>query len=279
MYLRKMIITLGLLASLSLSVLAEEDKDVSFVVLGKTPAYSQDSAGKISHKKHYLFGEIFLKSGGSLKAATLTTPEGAKYDVMDFTDAGHVWKIKRQDFRDQAEMDAAFPDGEYVFSIETGTGQTYRENISLMFREGHEGYTKPITIYFYQVGKLVSQDHIDPDKDLVVRWSPFTKGRQDPNGIADDLIFAMSFDCHGKSFARSTLPFVETPALIYSDRAFRIPADRLQAGATYKIIVEHAELVETKLGQGDIKFFATFPSVTDTLFRTTGESTVSCPAD
>ena len=250
--------------------------DVSFIVLGKTPAYTQDVLGIIHHKKHYAFGEIFLNDKGKLKKATLKTPEGSRLDYMPFSYDGRVWKIERQDFKNQQAMDAAFPDGEYLFDITTANGEQYLQKVNLRFREEAPGYTQPISIYFYQNEKRVDQNEIDPNKNLIVRWSEFSKGRHDPNGIADDLIFAMSFDCFGKSFARSALPFIETPALTYADKQFRIPADRLSPGHPYKIVVEHAELVETQIGQGGLKSLATFPSVTTAMFTTTGAKNLNC---
>ena len=258
-------------------LIADDDKDISFFVLGKTPAYQQDSGGTLSYEKHYLFAEIFLKDGGGLKSGKLIPPEGGKYKSMDFQHAGHVWKVERQDFGSLEEMDSAFPDGDYEFIFETVAGHNYRETVTLRFPGDVREFTREISIYFYQGGHLVDQEAIDPEQDLLIAWSPFSKGHQDLRGISDDLIFAISSDCHDQPFARSALPFVAIPALSYSDSQFRIPADRLQTGSRYDLVVEHAEMVDTKRTDGGIIGLATYPTVTKTGFRTIGPVNTDCP--
>lgn len=267
----------GLMTLLSQVVDAAGDKDVSFFVVGKTPAYHQSAHGTLSHEKHYLFAEIFLKDGGNIKYGTLIPPKGSKYKKMVFEDAGHVWKIKRQDFAGLKELDAAFPDGDYQFIFETVNGESYKEKVSLRFPNNHRDFTDPISIYFYQGGRLVDQEAIDHNRDLLIGWSPFSNGSQDPRGIADDLIFAISSDCHGEPFARSALPFVAIPALSYNDNQFRIPADRLQPGSSYRLIVEHAQLVDTIKSRSGVIGLATYPGVTNTVFTTTGPANLNCP--
>jgi len=257
---------------------ADADKDVSFFVIGKTPAYQQEADGKIIHEKHYMFGEIFLRDGGALKSATLFPPEGSKYKSMDFQHAGHVWKVKRQDFAGLEQLDNAFPDGDYLVIMETAAGHKYKEAVSLRFPDNIREFTQTISVYFYQGGHLVKQEAIDPDQDLLIGWSPFSKGHQDPRGISDDLIFAISSDCHGQPFARTALPFVAIPALSYNDSQFRIPADRLQPGSYYDLVVEHAELVDTRRTDSGIIGLATFPTVTKTTFKTSGPANADCPA-
>ncbi len=260
------------------SCFAETDKDVSFLVVGKTPLYAQAADGTLSHTRHYLFGEIFLKSGGGVKSGTLFMPDGSTPKQLEFQNGGHVWKVKRQDFESEAALDAAYPDGDYTFEFETVSGKKYRETVRLSSPDEKREFTNPVHIYFYQQGKLAKQDALDPNHDVIVRWSPFSRGKQDPEGIADDLIFAISSDCTGKSFARSQLPFEPIPALTYADNSFRIPADRLKTGSWYNIIVEHAELVDTGVGQGDIYKLATYPTVTSTRLTTTGTANPSCQA-
>ncbi len=256
---------------------AAVDEDVSFFVIGKTPAYQQDADGTVSHQKHYLFGEIFLKDGGALKSGTLIPPKGSKFKTMDFEHAGHVWKVKRQDFADLQEMDQAFPDGEYQVIFETAAGNKYKETVSMRFPDNKREFTHTVSIYFYQGGQLVDQENIDPKQDLIIGWSPFSKGHQDPKGISNDVIFAISSDCNGKSFARSALPFVPIPALSYNDNQFRVPADRLQSGSYYNLIIEHAEFVDTTKTDSGIVGLATFPTVTNTVFQTSGPLNADCP--
>lgn len=274
----KYLIRLLAIFAFSVPGFAEADKDVSFLVVGKTPLYQQAEDGTLTHTRHYLFGEIFLKNGGGVKSGTLFMPDGSSPKALEFSDAGHVWKVKRQDFESEAALDAAYPDGTYRFEFETVSGAKYSETVNLKSAEAVREFTNPVHIYFYQQGKLVPQNALDPNHDVLVRWSPFSRGKQDPKGIADDLIFAISSDCNGNSFARSQLPFDPIPALTYADNSFRIPADRLKAGSWYNIIIEHAELVDTGVGAGGIYKLATYPTVTGTRFTTTGDANPACPA-
>ena len=128
-------------------------------------------------------------------------------------------------------------------------------------------------VSFFVVGKTPVYQ-----QDLLIAWSPFSKGHQDPRGISDDLIFAISSDCHDQPFARTALPFVAIPALSYNDNQFRIPADRLQTGSRYDLLVEHAQMVDTKRTDSGIIGLATYPTVTTTRFRTVGPANSDCPA-
>ncbi len=274
----KIIVRLFLSLAVTIGCFAEADKDVSFLVVGKTPLYAQAPDGTLSHVRHYLFGEIFLKSGGGVKSGTLSMPDGSTTMQLEFMDGGHVWKVKRQDFESEAALEAVYKDGDYTFEFETVSGKKYRETVSLRSAEANRQFTNPVHVYFYQQGKLAKQDALDPNHDVIVRWSPFSRGKQDSKGVADDLIFAISSDCNGNSFARSQLPFDPIPALTYADNSFRIPADRLKAGSWYNIIIEHAELVDTGVGEGGIYKLATYPTVTSAKFTTTGVPSSACAA-
>lgn len=256
---------------------SEKDTDISFFVIGKSPLYLQNDKGELTYEKHYLFGEIFLKAGGDLKSAKLLLPKGSREEMMEFNGKGLIWKVERQDFKSIEELNSAYPDGDYQFIIETKSGAHYEETVNLNHLDSLNEPSKPVSIYLYQNDRLIKNTEIDPECDLVVRWSPFTNGHQDPNGICDDLIFAMCSDCNGDfSFARSALPFEHTPALTYNDNEFRIPADRLQAGSYYNLLVEHAPLVQTFKTESGVIGLATYPTVTKTVFHTTGPINSNC---
>jgi hypothetical protein len=57
---------------------------------------------------------------------------------------------------------------------------------------------------------VVNPEAVRAAEDLQISWTPFTTGRADPNGIADDLIFVMLEDCRGKRIYHSGRP-LETP--------------------------------------------------------------------
>ncbi len=58
---------------------------------------------------------------------------------------------------------------------------------------------------------------------------------------------------------------------------FRIPADRLRTGSIYELLVEHAQMVDTKKADSSIIGLAAFPAVTKPSFRTIGPTNTDCP--
>lgn len=246
-----------------------EQKDISFFVVGKSPRYEQDMDGRLHQAGYYLFAEIFLHPGGTVSEARLAYPGGI---ASDFTAKGTAHRIKRRDFDSLAALDAAYPDGDYVLTVKSPSGAVNDLSVRL---GGTRVFPDPIEIRFFQDGKRVRQAAIVPGKDLILRWTPFRTGGEDPRGILGDISFAMVSDCKGVYLARTALPFDPIPALTYRDTSFRIPGERLKAGARYKVVLEHAKMADTKMQDG-IYGLAAFPTVTHSYIETTGDKDGTC---
>lgn len=240
--------------------------DVSFFVVGKSTVYEQDVQGRLGPAGYYLFAEVFLMPGGTATSAKLDFPGGS---LTDFSVRGGAVRIKRRDFATQAELDAAFPNGTYAIEVQAPGGNIAPIAVELRPKGNASPFPTGAQIQFRQADKRIRQDRVDPKLDLIVSWPPFEAGRADPNGILGDVAFVIMTDCAGNPVARSEVPFKETPSLSYADRSFRVPAERLGAATAYKLLVEHADLVDTRNRDGVVGL-GTYPTVTNTILSTAG---------
>ncbi|MDA5192428.1 hypothetical protein [Govanella unica] len=267
-FLRPFMAVVAMSACLSSAQAAQ--KDATFFVVGKSPRYTQDLDGKLTQAGYYLFAEIFLNPGGTVTTGQLKSPAGLADDFA--STGGAASHIKRRDFDSLEALDKAYPDGDYVLDATTPSGEIKALSVHL---GGARQFPEPIKISFFQDDKPVHQAAIQPGKDVIVRWTAFKNGAEDPRGILADISFAMVSDCNGAWIARTALPFDPIPALSYRDMSFRIPAERVKAGARYKVVLEHAKMVDTK-SQDGIYALATFPTVTHTYIETTGGGDRTC---
>lgn len=244
--------------------------DVSFVVVGKSTVHQQDAQGELGPTGYYLFAEVFLVPGGTVTSAKLGFPGGT---LTDFSTRGGAVRVKRRDFATQAELDAAFPDGTYTFEVQAPGGDIPPLAVELRAKGASSPYPTGVRIELSQGGKRIRQDQVDPKLDLIVTWPPFETGGADPNGILGDVIFVIMTDCAGNPVARSELPFKEAPSLSYADRSFRVPSERLTAATPYKLLLEHADLVDTRIRDG-VAGLATYPTVTNLVLSTVGARNV-----
>lgn len=240
--------------------------DVSFFVVGKSSLHQQDAEGRLGPVSYYLFAETFLAPNGKVTSAKLDFPGGS---VSDFSALGSAVRIKRRDFATQAQLDAAFPDGTYRFEARAPGGDIAPLAVELRPKNARTPYPTGVRIEFSQKGQRIRQDRVDPGHDLIVSWPSFATGTADPNHISSDLVFVIMTDCAGNAVARSELPFKDTPPLTYADRSFRVPAERLAPATAYKLLVEHADLVDTRSRDG-VAALAAYPTVTKTVLSTAG---------
>jgi len=217
-----------------------EQKDVLFVVLGKTANYRQSGMEKHTLLNYHFFAEIFLKEKGKIRNAVLITP-GGKGELIFKGDVS-VLEVHGDRYRSESELNEAFPDGSYIFSYRLSDNTLLNESVMVNNGSGNSRIPAPVSIYLSQQGKKVAPSRIDAEHDLKVSWSDFTSGNTDPNGIVDDLVFVVTGNCDGEKIDHSGGPFGDSPYLTYASREYIIPAKKLVPGEPFQIFVEHAEM-------------------------------------
>jgi hypothetical protein len=244
--------------------------DITFVVAGKTSNHRQQADGRVNALNYHFFAEIFLQEGGRVTDATMLAPNyGATPAPLG--DSGYALEYHGGRYASEAELEQAYPDGEYVFEYTAPSTGHVTQSVTLKNpKPTGSGLPAAPRIMLAQGGKSVAPDAIDPAVDLRVSWSEFTEGGADPARIMDDLLFVIMADCQGERRAHSGRPFENTPYLTYADSHFDIAAELLVPASAYQLSVEHAVL-DTSSEHGVIGF-ATFASTTFLDLRTTGNA-------
>lgn len=147
---------------------------------------------------------------------------------------------------------------------------------SLSGPSGQTDIPAPITISLEQAGHQVSPMAVDPDQDLIVRWSAYSNGRADPRGIVDDMIFVVVADCRGERLFHTGLPF-QGPYTTYRTEHITVEAERLSAGQPYSAFVEFPHVVDSDVVKG-VPGFTSYATATYLDLHTTGPlSDAECP--
>ena len=180
-------------------------KDVLFVVLGKTANYRQSAEATHSLLNYHFFAEIFLKENGSVANAALLIPRGDTSLIFEGDDS--VLEVHGGRYSSEDELNSAYPDGNYIFSYRLSDNTLLNESVIIKNGSGDSRIPDPVTIYLSQQGNRVVLSNVDPDLNLTVTWSAFKSGNIDPNGIVDDLIFVVTGNCHGEKIDHSGGPF------------------------------------------------------------------------
>ena len=241
------------------------------VVLGKTVNYRQAADGGLTRLNYHFFAEVSLPPGLQGGTGRLIDPHGR---VISFQSRGGGLSIPgERDFTTLADLNAYAPDGAYRVEIDAPPARAVKGMIPLHATE--EALADPVHITLLQNGQSVSSGAVEAAKPLTVAWSSFRKGRSDPNGIVDDLIFVHVGDCRGQIIARTAGAFAERPPLTYRAPSYTIAANTLEAGTTYQISVEHAPVQTRRLA--GVPALATYPATTYLDFHTEGAGSNTCP--
>lgn len=242
--------------------------DTQFLVVGKTANFRQQQ-GKISEMINYhFFAEIFVNENGHVTNGTLSNPG---IDQMAFADHPSVLETHGGRYSTEADLDALYPDGEYMFTYTETGGNTL--NIPVVLSKKQDGNTRipsaPV-ISLHQSGVDITDGMIDPDQDLIISWTPFTEGGPDENGFVDDLVFAVVGNCKGEKISHSGVPFGGGAHLTYADDNVTISKDLFRPGEVYQVSVEHAVMDTDYVG--NVPTIATYASTSFLDFKTSGEN-------
>mgnify|MGYP006438806691 CR=1 FL=1 len=276
-YIKAILSLIFLVGPLSISSAAEKvQKDVLFVVLGKTANFRQSSDETHRLLNYHFFAEIFLKENGSVSNAALITPDDNRELVFEGDDS--VLEVHGGRYTNEDELNKAFPDGNYIFSYRLSDNTLLNESVRIRNGSGNSRIPDPVSVYLSQDGKKVNPANVNSDLDLTVTWSPFESGNTDPNGIVDDLMFVVTGNCHGKKIDHSGGPFGSGEYLTFASTNYVIPASKLQPGERFQIFVEQAEMDSSEYR--GIPEIATYAATTFMDIETSGEknnSRKACP--
>ena len=265
-----------LAASLSAPAFSDQ-QDITFIVAGKTSNYRQHPAGNTTALNYHFFAEIFLQENGVVEPASLNTPLDGGVAVP-FNDGGYALELHGGRYASEAELEASYPDGNYIFHYAAPSIGSVSQAVPLENPKiDGSGLPAAPVIYLSQNGETVTAQAIDPELDLQVTWSEFVSGSADPLGITDDLLFVIMGDCEGVRRAHSGRPFEGTGYLTYADTSFTIETQRLKPENAYQLSVEHAVLDTSR--EHDVIAYATFATSTFLDIKTTGTAAPgeACP--
>ncbi len=264
-----------LLIALVLVSACSRPSDVSFFVLVKSSNYAQSSDGSLTLLNYHFFSEIFLKPNGSVTSASVAradSPDAA----MEYVDQGDNYYMEGGHFDSRDEVDEAHPNGRYVFNLESPSVQIRDLELRLEGPAGGTDIPEPVTISLWQGDSPVSPIGIDPDQDLIVRWTSYSNGSEDPRGIVDDMIFVVVADCRGERVFHTGLPF-QGDYLKYRASEVLVERGTLHAGEPYSAFVEFPHVSDSRVEKG-VPGFTSYATATYLDLHTTGTaSDRSCP--
>ena len=242
--------------------------DVKFVVLGKTTNHRQVAEGVYALLNYHFFAEIFLREGSIITDAKLTSVNDATSINIIFEDTPPVLELHGGRYTSEEALNSSYPDGEYVFSYVLNSGELVEQAITLENSSDKTRLPFPVVIYLSQAGERVNASAIDPNLDLDITWSPFESGNIDSNKISDDLVFAVTGDCHGVKVDHSGVPFGDGSYLTFASKQHTVPASKLYPGEFFQIFVEHADMDTSEHEQ--TPGIATYAATTFLDIKTTG---------
>lgn len=257
---------------LMFNAVAKQSNDTQFLVIGKTANFRQKISGAQHMLNYHFFAEIFVKEGGHATNATLNNPS---IDQMKFEDHAVVLETHGGRYNNETDLNDLYPNGIYTYQYEVSDGTILEIPVELSNNDdGNSRIPSAPIISLSQNGMTVSAANINPDIDLVISWTPFLEGGIDKNEIVDDLIFAFVANCKGQKISHSGVPFAQAPYLTFKDKKHTVKAEKLAAGQTYQVAVEHA-IMDTNM-VGKIPTIATYAATSFLDFNTAGVSENNC---
>lgn len=275
----------GLVSTLALMACSSEptaedmspQDDVSFYVMVKSANYAQGPDDSLTFLNNHMFSEIFFNEGKDIKGATLIRDEEPD-TVMPYSRRDHDYYFEGGHFDSVAELDAAFPNGDYTFNIELND-RTVNTTMNIEGPMGQTDIPAPITITFHQDGAKVPSSEVDATKQLTIKWTDYSNGRNDPKGIVDDMIFVVMADCYGERITHTGLPFSGQDYTKWNSTEVIVEAEFLKTGHPYSIFVEFPHVVDSNITNG-VPGFTSFATATYMDLVTLGPDTsTTCPAD
>lgn len=248
--------------------------DVLFLVLGKMAIYLQDDAGNHTLRDHHFVAEIMPKENGEILGGTLTSKDDPIFE-LPFNSEGPQFLAHGERVMIAEELHDAHPDGTYIFNYQTKNGEMIGQPLTIKRRSTTDIMPAPATLSLSQNGVEITANMVDPDDDLTIHWTSMKGNMKAQESELADLIFVLGFDCFGNNIAHSGRPYNGKPYLTYENTSFTIPAEALNSGTSYNLIVEQAT-ADVMRHQG-IPGIATYATLTFLDAKTSGENV--CPVN
>ena len=253
----------------------EPDQGLWFFVLVKSNNYSQSLDGELTLLNYHFFSEVFAKGPGIVESASLQRL-GGDGQLYTYQDKGDSFYYEGGHYNTVDEVDAAHPNGEYRFRILLASGELIDKKLSFQGPGGKTDIPKPIHISLLQSGRQIAPDSVDPDQPLKVRWSPYSNGHSDPNGIVDDMIFVVFQDCHGERVFHTGLPFKEPSYMTFATEEVTVPVGRFKPGQAYSMFVEFPHVVDSGTDNG-VPGFTSYATATYLDIKSNRQDLQECP--
>lgn len=259
---------------------SEPSDFVDYVVLGKSINHRQLASGQLTLLNTVFFAEIFpldLHPDSPLVENGVLFGPGDASKGLHFSNDNIPFLAGTREMT-IAGLSARFPDTTYTFSFDTPIGNVSNLPATFVKKPGTNNNPDPIEITLIQGSIKASLSSIDPDRDVKVSWSDFSKGAADPNGIIDDMIYVILGNCMGDEINHSGHAISDLMALTYDKKEYIIPKGTLFSGQSYQLEVEHSNM-KTDIYQS-IETIVTYAATSFLDFQTTGENNgnIDCPA-
>ena len=240
-----------------------------FFVLVKSSNYSQSDTGELTLLNYHFFSEIFPKDGDSGSFTGQMTRHDAPDAPMPYDDRGTNYYIEGGHFDTLADLDRAYPNGNFIFEMSSEV-LAIKTELTLSGPDGKTDIPAPVTITLLQNGQPIEPGAIEPAGALTIRWSEYSNGGPDPNGIVDDMIFVVIQNCHGKRIVHTGLPFKRNDYLTYRAKELVVEPDSLEPGQPYAMFVEFPHVVDSVVVEG-VPGFTSYATATYLDIHTSGE--------
>ena len=241
--------------------------DILFFFVEKVNHYQQSQSGELTFKDYGFAAAIFGTGKGQIESASVIAP-GNKGE-FEHENAGRMHVFEKGDYDSIEALNQEFPDGENYVSIRSEHNDINNLALTLDGSDSTKDYPPAPVVELSQDGVKVDWEQINPDKDLLLSWTPFSTGRTDPRNILDDIIIVLTDDCKGEVAGSSGLPFTDR-YLSFRDNSYTIKAGSLKPGVPYTFRVEHIRNTDTARGD-NIPGLAVYVVITIVDINTTGK--------
>lgn len=220
---------------------------VNMLTLIVTNNYVQHHTGEMELFNYHRYGEIFVLPRENLQSANFTRVGGPVDEFTSYLDYRSFF-FEGGYFPSLAAMRAQYPGEDYKFEMIYADGTEHSHVVKLPDASSPPATTMSV----FQEGQEKSPLEIDPNKELVVRWTDFSDGTPDSSGISKNLVTIIVNPCdeEGSKLYISGVPTLNEHHLTYQDKEATIPAGTLKPGMWHWLNGEFSNTVSASTFDG-----------------------------